>query len=145
MYNRILCAIDLNDLENSRDVLKRVGSLSKGEGAAVMLLNVLTPLPLVYVEYLPADFDAAELKAAKKRLLELMQEVDDAPHPVSCTVRRGTPYVEILNEAEAVKADLIIIGSHQPSFASKLLGSNASSIVRHAKVDVLIVRNDRHV
>jgi nucleotide-binding universal stress UspA family protein len=141
MYQRVLCAIDLDDLKSSRLVLQRARELARLGQLTMMLLNVLRPLPINYVEFLPADFDASELRAAKERLVHLLKDTGDLPASYTCTVRRGTPYVEILNEAAAVEADLIIIGSHQPTFASKLLGSNAASIARHARVDVLIARD----
>jgi nucleotide-binding universal stress UspA family protein len=33
-----------------------------------------------------------------------------------------------------------VVGSHRPTMATYLLGSNAKTIVRHAKCSVLIVR-----
>ena len=45
-----------------------------------------------------------------------------------------------LAEAEDWGADLIVVGSHRPTMATYLLGSNAKTIVRHAKCSVLVVR-----
>ena len=42
--------------------------------------------------------------------------------------------------AEQTGADLVVVGSHRPTMATYLLGSNASTIVRHAKCSVLVVR-----
>ncbi|QLK88319.1 hypothetical protein E3U36_10095 [Arsenophonus endosymbiont of Aphis craccivora] len=39
-----------------------------------------------------------------------------------------------------IDADLILIGSHSPNSTSYLLGSTAASIVRHAKMTVLVAR-----
>ena len=55
-------------------------------------------------------------------------------------VRLGSVYNEVLDEAEKTGADLVVIGSHRPTMATYLLGSNASTIVRHAKCSVLVVR-----
>jgi nucleotide-binding universal stress UspA family protein len=63
------------------------------------------------------------------------------PHGrVSWTVRVGGVYPEILAEADACGADLIVIGSHRPGMSTYLLGSNAKTVARHAKCSVLIVR-----
>jgi nucleotide-binding universal stress UspA family protein len=35
----------------------------------------------------------------------------------------------------------VVIGSHRPTMATFLLGSNASTIVRHARCSVLVVRD----
>jgi universal stress protein F len=55
-------------------------------------------------------------------------------------VRAGGVYPEILAEAEACGADLIVIGSHRPAMSTYLLGSNAKTVARHATCSVLIVR-----
>jgi nucleotide-binding universal stress UspA family protein len=41
---------------------------------------------------------------------------------------------------EKIGADLSVVGSHRPTTATYLLGSNAASIVRHAKRSVMVVR-----
>jgi nucleotide-binding universal stress UspA family protein len=52
----------------------------------------------------------------------------------------GSVYDDVLQEAEKSAADLIVVGSHRPSMATYLIGSNAVRIVRHAKCSVLVVR-----
>ncbi len=37
-------------------------------------------------------------------------------------------------------ADVVVIGSRNPSISTHLLGSNASSVIRHANLPVLVVR-----
>ena len=41
---------------------------------------------------------------------------------------------EVLEDARKTGADLIVVGSHRPTIATYLLGSNASTIVRHAEL-----------
>ena len=60
---------------------------------------------------------------------------------VSQSVRQGTVYREILAEADAVGADLIVMGSHRPELKDYLLGPNAARVVRHAQTSVLVVRS----
>jgi len=48
----------------------------------------------------------------------------------------------VLEEAEACKADLIVMGSHRPAMATYLLGSNAARIVRHAPCSVMVLRGE---
>ena len=52
----------------------------------------------------------------------------------------GRPKDKILERAEAISADLIIIGSRRPSISTYLLGSTAAAVVRYAKTSVLVVR-----
>ncbi|MNH37910.1 Universal stress protein G [compost metagenome] len=48
---------------------------------------------------------------------------------------------DVVNEvATEMHADIVVIGSRNPSISTHLLGSNASSVVRHANIPVLVVR-----
>lgn len=56
-------------------------------------------------------------------------------------VRRGWPGREILQAAEEVDADLIVIGSNQHSTLHNLLvGSTTAYVTAHARVPVVVVR-----
>ena len=55
-------------------------------------------------------------------------------------VRQGGIYHEILEEAAAMKADLIVMTSHRPAMRTYFLGSNAGHVVRYATCSVLVVR-----
>ncbi|VDZ64485.1 Universal stress protein F [Serratia odorifera] len=56
------------------------------------------------------------------------------------TISFGSPRDEVLQLAEEIDADLIVIGSRRPSVKTYLLGSNAAAIVRHAKTSVMVIR-----
>src|SRR5260221_309333 len=60
---------------------------------------------------------------------------------IPSVVRQGGIYHEILEEAAAVKADLIVMTSHRPAMRTYFLGSNAGHVVRYAKCSVLVVRH----
>lgn len=52
----------------------------------------------------------------------------------------GDPVVEIIDVAEQRNADLIVVGTREPSFLERLLGGSVSQgVARHAHCDVLIV------
>lgn len=78
---------------------------------------------------------------AKTRLEQIGKE--HAPPGVSFDVlaRYGTIYEEILNAADELKIDQIIMAAHRPSLADYLLGPNTARIVRHAKCSVHVVRD----
>ena len=52
----------------------------------------------------------------------------------------GLPADEIKSEAEALNADLIVVGSHGRKGLGLLLGSTATGVLHGAKIDVLTVR-----
>lgn len=58
-------------------------------------------------------------------------------------VLRGRPASAIVDEAEAMQADLIVLGSRgHGSIATMVLGSTASEIVDHAPCPVLVARSN---
>jgi nucleotide-binding universal stress UspA family protein len=46
----------------------------------------------------------------------------------------------VLKTAADIEADLIVMASHRPEMGDYLIGANASRVVRHAEVSVLVVR-----
>jgi nucleotide-binding universal stress UspA family protein len=107
------------------------------------LVNVLPLTPVMLAEYVPPDFEVQQRKAAEDALAIVVKEIDLPPARVSWTVRQGGIYQEILEEANAIHADLIVMSSHRPqktAVRTYFLGSNAGHVVRYAKCSVLVVR-----
>jgi nucleotide-binding universal stress UspA family protein len=87
------------------------------------------------------NYDVKELeKAAKKRLTELMTQYVPPELRGQVLAPHGTIYHEIVQAAERLGADLIVIASHRPSLKDYLLGPNAARVARHARTSVHIVR-----
>ncbi len=60
---------------------------------------------------------------------------------VETKVLRGSPKVEIVEEAEKWGADLIVVGSHGYGFFERMLiGSVSNAVLHHAPCSVLIVK-----
>ncbi len=140
MFKTILVPIDIADHENADRAIGRACFLAEASGGTVHLLHVRSVRPLTDPQCLPPDVDAAEVEQCSARLEAFAAKLSLPRERLSMNVRRGIVYDEILDEAERLGADVIIIGSQMPSLTSRLLGSNASAVVRHARVDVLVVR-----
>ena len=115
-------------------------SLPRPRGGSLRLVYVRAIVPVTYMEFMPPTFDEEQQGEADAKLAKLAAGVGLSSDRVSAVVRLGSVYAEVLDEAEKTGADLIVIGSHRPTMATYLLGSNASTIVRHAKCSVLVVR-----
>ena len=114
--------------------------MARAAGGSVRLVNVLAMTPVMLAEYVPPDFDVQQRKSAEEALSIIAAECGlDAAH-VSATVRQGGIYHEVLEEAKAFSADLIVMSSHRPAMRTYFLGSNAGHVVRYAKCSVLVVR-----
>jgi universal stress protein A len=55
-------------------------------------------------------------------------------------VEMGSVRVAVIELAEKLKTDLIVVGTHGHSGLGILLGSRANAILHYAKCDVLVVR-----
>ncbi len=140
MYKKILVPVDLSDLEIAAPAVNAAVRLAEWTGAALRLVNIQQILPASYMDYVPPEFDAQQREWAEAEMKAVQAKVTLPPERVSMIVRIGGIYPEILAEAEEWGADLIVIGSHRPAMSTYLLGSNAKTVVRHAKCSVLVVR-----
>jgi nucleotide-binding universal stress UspA family protein len=142
MFKTILVPVDLGEVEAAQPAIDKAIALAlaANEDSTVRLIYVRAIVPVTYMEFMPPAFDEVQQDEAEKKLAKLAAKVKLPAERVSAVVRLGSVYNEVLDEAEKTGADLIVIGSHRPTMATYLLGSNASTIVRHAKCSVLVVR-----
>lgn len=140
MYKQILVPVDVADTELAKPAIEAACALARWAGGSVRLINVMPMTPVMLAEYVPPDFDVQQRQAAEETLVALTRDCGlDAAH-VSATVRQGGIYHEVLEEAKAINADLIVMSSHRPAMRTYFLGSNAGHVVRYAKCSVLVVR-----
>jgi nucleotide-binding universal stress UspA family protein len=144
MYKQILVPVDLSDPELAKPALATALAMARQSGGSVRLINVMPLTPAMLAEYVPPDFETQQRKSAEEALAIVARETGLGPQHVSAGVRQGGIYQEILEEANAIKADLIVMTSHRPqrpAVRTYFLGSNAGHVVRYAKCSVLVVRN----
>jgi nucleotide-binding universal stress UspA family protein len=141
MYKSILVPVDLAEAPLATPAINAAVTFAKSTGGKVRLIYVRSLMPVTYMEFVPADFDAEQQSDTEKKLASVAMMVDLPREQVSTKVVLGSVHTETLREAESWGADLVVVWSHKPGFASYLLGSNAATIVRHAKCSVLVVRD----
>jgi nucleotide-binding universal stress UspA family protein len=140
MFKTILVPVDLADIDTAKPALDTAVAMAEAANGTIRLVHVRSLLPATYMEYVPQAFDEEQQLAAEAAMAQLAAGISLPSERVSAAVRHGSIYGEVLQEAEATGTDLIVIGSHSPTMATYLLGSNASTIVRHARCSVLVVR-----
>jgi nucleotide-binding universal stress UspA family protein len=140
MFTSILIPVDLSEIDIARPALRAASELANSD-AKLRLMTVETALLAGLMEYVPVDFDQIQRGRSRTLLEDLAAQAGLPQQNLSYSVVTGGVYVEILAEADHFGADLIIIGSHRPNMAAYLLGSNAKTIVRHAKCSVLVIRS----
>lgn len=105
------------------------------------LISSMGPMGVMEEYYYETDRDSVKvgehaIANASKILLKQNQELT-----ITSAVIEGIPKSAILDEAEKIEADLIIVGSHGYGAIKRfLLGSVSQAVALHAKCSVLIVR-----
>lgn len=140
MYKSILVPVDLAEADLAGPAIAAAESFAVASEGTIRLVYVRSLVPITYMEFVPADFDAGQQAEAEAKLAEIAARVNLPAERVSAKVLVGSVHGEVLAEADASGADLIVIGSHEPGILAYVIGSNASTIVRRAKCSVLVVR-----
>ena len=101
----------------------------------------------IYGGYLPdtTEFEKAAKESANRVLSETAQNLKahltDKNVEVTTELLSGSPESRIVELADEVKPDLIVVGSHgYSSWERLLLGSVSDAIVHHAPCSVMVVR-----
>ena len=148
-YQKVLIAIDLEG--GSKEVLSRAAQIiGDAFDAQVTVVNVgHYPMPtyagvygegLYSAQEISVDFSAIRAQIVPQ-IEALIEEVGISG--ASSVVEFGRPADLILELAERDEVDLIIVGSHGKHGIALLLGSTATSVLHHARCDVLAVRIDK--
>ncbi len=140
MFKTILVPVDIAEPEMSSQAHETADSLSHQSSGTVRLVYVRSLIPVTYMEFVPPDFDVEQQQDAERKLAQIAAGVPLPEGRISSVVRMGAVYAEVLEEAEKIAADLVVVGSHRPKMSTYLLGSNAATIVRHARCSVLVIR-----
>jgi nucleotide-binding universal stress UspA family protein len=140
MYNRILVPVDLADVELAKPAIATAVMMAKDTNGSVRLVNVLPMTPVMLAEYVPPDFEAQQRTSAEEAIARVAKATGLAADKISTVVRQGSVDRDILEEAKAMKADLIVMSSHRTGMRTYFLGSNAGHVVRYATCSVLVVR-----
>jgi nucleotide-binding universal stress UspA family protein len=140
MYKRILVPIDLADVELAKPAIATALMMARESNGTMRLVNVLPVTPVMLAEYVPPDFEAQQRASAEDAITIVAKETDLGSDRVSAVVRQGSVDREILDEAKAFNADLIVMSSHRTGMRTYFLGSVAGHVVRYATCSVLVVR-----
>jgi nucleotide-binding universal stress UspA family protein len=141
--NRILCPIDFSD--TSRHALDHAFAFAQWYEARVAVFHVLNvPLSVMPPTSVPADLSGLppprldDVAEEVRRFSGLTNAGNSSRADV--VVVEGSPVREILRQAEQMRADLLVMGTHGRSgFEALFLGSVTEKVLRSTQVPVLTV------
>jgi nucleotide-binding universal stress UspA family protein len=143
---KILVPIDFSDCASAAiDYAVRIGKLAGTHIALLYVVEIprhqLSADVFSSSERVRSNLNEMQTKA-EERLDSLAREIRTPGIECTASVRLGTPYEEILAEAEKIESDLIVLGGKGYSpLARILLGSTAEQVVRFARCSVLVARH----
>ena len=136
MYKTILVPTDIGHLPQGKLSIDMAVAHASDE-TRIVLLNVIEEIPGWASVAIPTEIIE---KSSTDAQAELKAVVNASGRKMDVVVRTGHSYSTILDVAEEISADLIIIASHRPGLQDYFLGSTAAKVVRHAPCSVLVVR-----
>lgn len=141
MSKFVLAAVDILHEEGRADVLKTADKLAEMMNATLAVVTVVPDFGMSVVSvYFTEDTVHKAVEHTRERLHELTRDTLGEDAQIKHVIRSGTAYDEILETAESLKAELIVVGAHKPDYRDYLLGPTAARIVRHANCSVHVVR-----
>lgn len=139
----VLAPIDFSAVSDR--VITSAISLARLVDARLVLLNVVTPIPLVGAHLARATNTGADLLAAAedeaaKKLVQLQRRLRDAGVTAHAVHASGPAIEGILEQAERLSADYIVVGSHgHGAIYDLIIGSTAHGVLKGATCPVVIV------
>ncbi|RJP68526.1 MAG: universal stress protein [Candidatus Abyssobacteria bacterium SURF_17] len=145
---RILFPTDFS--EHSKHAFHYALSFAKEYNAKLYMLHVIEDIQYLANAYMfdvPIMPSFADME--QNRLKEMQEfidrEVTDATLKIEKVVRRGRPFIEIIQMARDEKIDLIVIATHgRGGLEHVVFGSVAEKVVRKAPCPVLSIRMPGH-
>lgn len=142
MFKRIIFPIDINSKNSWKHCLPTIKELTKNQQAKLYVMSVIPDYGMSLVqEYFPKGWVKEIVEKTTLELKKIVNESLTDEVEVEYIVQRGAVYQCIIDKANEIEADLIVIPAHRPELSDYLLGPNTAKIVRHAKISVLVMRD----
>lgn len=153
--NNILYCTDLS--KNAVFAFRYAAYLAQQTGANIHILSVIEQLPsderltlqsYIYNQSGSVEFLQQRLTHAQAELQQRLSDfwlslpIDEqtlAQKIVSCDVVEGNPTQTILEQADTLGCDLIVMGGHEKGWLQALLGSVAREVLKDSRIPTLIV------
>ena len=144
MFNKILLPVDGSETANL--ALEKAGALAKAFGSQVVLLTVIEPFPALTMSEM-------DLGIAQQQYAQIAQQQADTTLVKASAAMQAmgreaqemklegvSAWRGIVDAAQNLDADLIVMGSHGRKGVQKLLlGSVTQKVASHASRSVLVV------
>jgi nucleotide-binding universal stress UspA family protein len=132
--------IGIDGSETAAKAAARAGELAAVTSASIHVVCAHSGGRSATVQLGPESFTFSALADAEQTAEQQAAKYRVAGLTATCAVGEGKPAAVILEQAELVGADLIVIGNLRMQGAKRVLGAVANDILHHAPCDVLVVK-----
>ena len=141
MIRNVLIAVDSS--ERARGVFHMGTDIARRFAAKAFVVRVISIPPDFPPAAHVAESDPLPEHLAQLALQDLRSIIDGAVDVEIATplVRAGQPWREILDAAEEIDADMIVLGSHGYNGWDRILGTTAAKVANLATRHVFVVHN----
>ena len=136
MYKTVIVPVDIAHADKAQSMIA-TAKLLGGDQAKIVLANVVEEIPSYVVPELPENMVDKSMERARQELAKI---ADATEGNVSIDVRCGQVTPKLLEIAQELDADAIVVASHRPGLQDYFLGSTAARVVRHAQCSVVVIR-----
>ncbi len=142
MFKKVVVALDGSRC--GEEALEIALKLARTEGAALAICSVIDPIMIAGTAPPSPAMDIAigdMERFAKQLVAGAIEKARERGVVASGETRCGAPAFEIVAYAESEGADAIVMGTHgRGGLQHFLMGSVAETVLREAKVPVIVVR-----
>ena len=144
LFSTIICCINLT--ENSNDIVQYTRDIAKIDDARIIVVHAL-PSTAHLLNYVTSrsmvESILDESKARTEKFLKEFVEKNFAGLKAEPLLMSGNPARELIELADKVCADLIIMGSISTKGLFSFMFSRPSeSVIGHTRVPVMVIPND---
>jgi nucleotide-binding universal stress UspA family protein len=125
--------------DTAKIAARRAGDLAAATGAAIHVVSAYSGRGDV-VTVGSETFEVSGLNVAEEIAAQQAAAYRAAGLNATHSAGEGKPGSVILQEAENVEADLIVVGNRRMQGMQRVLGAVANDVVHHAPCDVMVVK-----
>lgn len=142
MFKNIVIPVDLSDKQSIKVVLPAVLNFVNAFGSKLHLVHIMPDFGMKMVEeYLPRHWMSDQKEKYNQAFEEIVKKYIPEGVEITLHIGRGAIYDQIISYSEKTEADLIVLSAVRPQLKDYMLGPNASKIVRHSSISVMVIRD----
>ena len=143
---KIMVAVDFS--EYSPKITDYAGRLAEDLGAELIFVNIINQRDIDMVKQVTMYTDKISVKGyidglkedRTEKMQSLLKETNCSRIANRFLIKKGVPFVELIETARAEKVDMVVMGTKgRGNIAGILFGSQAEKMFRHCPVPLLSI------